>query len=50
LRCPDLVREVLTDPKGILPRSDLMVHALDPLIGDSIFVSLAPPRVPAGHD
>ncbi|MFM7304484.1 MAG: cytochrome P450, partial [Alphaproteobacteria bacterium] len=36
---PDLVREVLTDPKGILPKSDLMVHALDPLIGDSIFVS-----------
>ena len=36
---PDLVREVLTDAKGILPKSDLMVHALDPLIGDSIFVS-----------
>jgi cytochrome P450 len=36
---PDLVREVLTDPSGILPKSDLMVHALEPLIGDSIFVS-----------
>lgn len=36
---PDLVREVLTDPKGILPKSDLMVNALDPLIGNSIFVS-----------
>lgn len=36
---PDLVREVLADPKGILPKSDLMVYALDPLIGNSIFVS-----------
>jgi cytochrome P450 len=36
---PDLVREVLADPKGIFPKSDLMVYALDPLIGNSIFVS-----------
>jgi cytochrome P450 len=36
---PDLAREVLTDPGGILPKSDLMVNALAPLIGDSIFVS-----------
>ncbi|WP_206035568.1 cytochrome P450 [Roseomonas sp. HF4] len=36
---PDLVRHVLTDPEGIFPKSDLMVEALDPLIGDSIFVS-----------
>ncbi len=36
---PDLVRHVLTDPDGILPKSDLMVNALAPLIGDSIFVS-----------
>jgi cytochrome P450 len=36
---PDLVRHVLTDPDGIFPKSDLMVEALDPLIGDSIFVS-----------
>ncbi|MFM7347063.1 MAG: cytochrome P450 [Tagaea sp.] len=36
---PDLAREVLTDPRGILPKSDLMVNALAPLIGDSIFVS-----------
>lgn len=36
---PDLVRHVLTDPDGIFPKSDLMVAALDPLIGDSIFVS-----------
>lgn len=36
---PDLVRHVLLDPEGIYPKSDLMVHALDPLIGNSIFVS-----------
>jgi len=36
---PALVREVLSDPNGIFPKSDLMVHALEPLIGDSIFVS-----------
>ena len=36
---PDLVRHVLADPEGIFPKSDLMVEALDPLIGDSIFVS-----------
>lgn len=36
---PDLAREVLADPQGLLPKSDLMVNALAPLIGDSIFVS-----------
>jgi cytochrome P450 len=36
---PELVRQVLLDPEGIFPKSDLMVAALDPLIGDSIFVS-----------
>ena len=36
---PDLVRQVLADPEGIFPKTDLMVHALEPLIGDSIFVS-----------
>ena len=36
---PDLVRQVLLDPDEIFPKSDLMVNALDPLIGDSIFVS-----------
>jgi cytochrome P450 len=36
---PDQVRRVLSDPEGIFPKSDLMVQALDPLIGDSIFVS-----------
>ena len=36
---PDLVRHVLIDPEEIFPKSDLMVMALEPLIGDSIFVS-----------
>ena len=36
---PDLVRDVLLDPEGIFPKSDLMVNALEPLIGNSIFVS-----------
>jgi len=36
---PKLVRDVLFDAQGIFPKSDLMVNALDPLIGDSIFVS-----------
>ncbi len=36
---PDLARSVLMDPEGIFPKSDLMVNALEPLIGDSIFVS-----------
>ena len=36
---PELVRQVLVDPDGIFPKSDLMVNALEPLIGDSIFVS-----------
>jgi cytochrome P450 len=36
---PDLAREVLADAGGVLPKSDLMVNALAPLIGDSIFVS-----------
>jgi cytochrome P450 len=36
---PDLVREILRDPEGIFPKSDLMVSALEPLIGQSIFVT-----------
>ncbi|MEY4783910.1 MAG: hypothetical protein RIR41_1845, partial [Pseudomonadota bacterium] len=35
---PDQVRRVLSDPEGIFPKSDLMVAALAPLIGDSLFV------------
>lgn len=36
---PDLVRQILHDQEGIFPKSDLMVGALEPLIGDSMFVS-----------
>ncbi|MEM8749475.1 MAG: cytochrome P450 [Pseudomonadota bacterium] len=35
----DHVRSILTDPTGIYPKNDLMVGALAPLVGDSIFVS-----------
>ena len=34
-----LLREVLTDPAGIYPKNDLMAGALEPLVGNSIFVS-----------
>lgn len=36
---PDLVRHIMKDPEGIFPKSDLMVNALEPLIGESIFVT-----------
>lgn len=36
---PDLVREIMRDEQGVFPKSDLMVNALEPLIGDSIFVT-----------
>lgn len=36
---PTLARGVLTDPLEIFPKNDLMVGALAPLVGDSIFVS-----------
>ncbi|MEM7763012.1 MAG: cytochrome P450 [Pseudomonadota bacterium] len=36
---PELARNVLTDPLQIFPKNDLMVGALAPLVGDSIFVS-----------
>ena len=36
---PDLVRHVLIEAEDRFPKSDLMVQALAPLIGDSIFVS-----------
>jgi len=36
---PDLLRDILTDPSGIYPKNDLMVGALEPLVGDSIFVT-----------
>jgi cytochrome P450 len=36
---PELVRHIMKDPEGIFPKSDLMVNALEPLIGESIFVT-----------
>ena len=39
----DTVRTILTDPTDIYPKSDLMVGALAPLVGDSIFVSSGEP-------
>jgi cytochrome P450 len=36
---PELCREVLYDKDEIFPKNDLFVGALEPLIGDSIFVS-----------
>ncbi len=39
---PELIRDVMTDPSGIYPKNDLMVGALEPLVGESIFVSSGP--------
>ncbi len=39
INAPDIVRGILTDPTDIYPKNDLMVGALAPLVGDSIFVS-----------
>ncbi len=36
---PELVRQILADPHEIFPKNDLMVDALEPLIGQSIFVT-----------
>lgn len=36
---PDDIRHILKDPDGVFPKSDLMVNALEPLIGQSIFVT-----------
>ena len=36
---PSLVNAILRDEFGIFPKSDLQVNALEPLIGDSIFVT-----------
>ena len=36
---PDAVREIMRDVDGVFPKSDLMVSALEHLIGDSIFVT-----------
>jgi len=39
---PALVREILHDKDGVFPKSDLMVSALEDLVGDSMFVSDGP--------
>lgn len=39
----DEVRKILTDPTNIYPKNDLMVGALAPLVGDSIFVTSGEP-------
>ena len=36
---PGCCREVLNDPEGVFPKNDLMVDALEGLVGDSVFVS-----------
>ncbi len=36
---PALIKDVMTDPSGIYPKNDLFVGALEPLVGESIFVS-----------
>ncbi len=36
---PELTRSILTNPLEIFPKNDLMVGALEPLVGSSIFVS-----------
>jgi cytochrome P450 len=36
---PVAVRDILTDPLDCFPKNDLMVGALAPLVGDSLFVS-----------
>ncbi|MEO1304850.1 MAG: cytochrome P450, partial [Pseudomonadota bacterium] len=39
LNDPALIKQVLSDDGSTFPKSDLMVNALEPLIGDSIFVT-----------
>lgn len=39
LNDPGLIRQVLSDDGSTFPKSDLMVNALEPLIGGSIFVT-----------
>ena len=36
---PEMVREIMLDADEVFPKSDLMVGALEPLIGQSIFVT-----------
>lgn len=39
---PSLMKDIMTDPADIYPKNDLMVGALETLVGDSIFVSSGP--------
>lgn len=39
VNAPELLRGILTDPTDIYPKNDLMVGALAPLVGESMFVS-----------
>jgi len=39
VNAPDEVSRILADPDGIFPKSDLMVGALLPLVGESIFIA-----------
>ena len=39
---PSAVKEIMRDAQGVFPKSDLMVGALDPLIGESMFVTDGP--------
>ena len=39
---PSAVKEIMRDAHGVFPKSDLMVGALDPLIGESMFVADGP--------
>ena len=39
VNAPDLVQRVMIDAEGIFPKNDLMVGALEGLVGQSIFVS-----------
>jgi cytochrome P450 len=36
---PEVIRTILTNPLETFPKNDLMVGALEPLVGESIFVS-----------
>ncbi|MFN0217319.1 MAG: cytochrome P450 [Hyphomicrobium sp.] len=39
VNAPDLTRRIMADPDDNFPKNDLMVGALEPLVGNSIFVS-----------
>lgn len=39
VNAPELVRDVMVERSDLFPKSDLMVGALEPLVGDSLFVS-----------